>query len=256
MLGELITRGLLMVLGYAYPAFECFKTVEKNKVHIEELRFWCQYWIIVALLTILERIGDAFVSWVPMYGEMKLALFIYLWYPKTKGTGFIYETFLRPYVAKHETDIERNLLDLRARAWDLAIYYWQNCTQLGQSAFFDLLNYLGSQSSKLKNQSSKSKKDDKEKDKDKGKGSPLPPPNTPFSFMYGRQPSDKRRPDSWRLETQPPNPETVQVHFNSQTHFVHTGDTSIPESPTRHGSTDASHGQDQRSSKFRFRRSK
>lgn len=33
-----------MVLGYAYPAFQCFKTVEKNKVEIEELRFWCQYW--------------------------------------------------------------------------------------------------------------------------------------------------------------------------------------------------------------------
>lgn len=35
-----------MVLGYAYPAFECFKTVENNKVQIEELRFWCQYWYV------------------------------------------------------------------------------------------------------------------------------------------------------------------------------------------------------------------
>jgi len=33
-----------LILGYTYPAFECFKTVEKNKVDIEELRFWCQYW--------------------------------------------------------------------------------------------------------------------------------------------------------------------------------------------------------------------
>lgn len=33
-----------MALGYAYPAYECYKIVEKNKPEIEDLRFWCQYW--------------------------------------------------------------------------------------------------------------------------------------------------------------------------------------------------------------------
>lgn len=33
-----------MVFGYAYPAYECYKTVEKNKPEIEQLLFWCQYW--------------------------------------------------------------------------------------------------------------------------------------------------------------------------------------------------------------------
>ncbi|GMP98647.1 hypothetical protein CsSME_00046455 [Camellia sinensis var. sinensis] len=42
MLGDFFTRGLVLVLGYAYPAFECCKTVEKNRVEIEELRF-CVY---------------------------------------------------------------------------------------------------------------------------------------------------------------------------------------------------------------------
>lgn len=41
------------------------------------------YRIIVAILTVVERIADAFVGWFPMYGELKLALFIYLWYPET-----------------------------------------------------------------------------------------------------------------------------------------------------------------------------
>lgn len=38
-----------MFLGYAYPAFECYKIVEKNRVEIEELRFWCQYWYVKSL---------------------------------------------------------------------------------------------------------------------------------------------------------------------------------------------------------------
>ncbi|KAK6147272.1 hypothetical protein DH2020_018184 [Rehmannia glutinosa] len=146
MIGEFITSCLILVLGYAYPAFQCFKTIEKNRVEIPELRFWCQYWIIVAVITILERIGDVFVSWLPMYGEMKLALFIYLWYPKTKGTGFVYDTLLRPYVSKHETDIDRSLFEFRDRAWNLAIYYWHNCTELGSTKILQFLQFVSSQS--------------------------------------------------------------------------------------------------------------
>ncbi|KAL4187622.1 hypothetical protein AMTRI_Chr09g39920 [Amborella trichopoda] len=83
MMGSFVTRALVLALGYTYPAYACFKTVEKNKPEIDQLRFWCQYWIIVAMLTVFERVGDTFVSWVPMYSEAKVAFLVYLWYPKT-----------------------------------------------------------------------------------------------------------------------------------------------------------------------------
>ncbi|KAB2066204.1 hypothetical protein ES319_A09G143600v1 [Gossypium barbadense] len=139
MLGEFIIRLLMLILGYAYPAFECFKTVEKNKVEMQELRFWCQYWILLAFLTVFERIGDIFISWLPMYGELKLTLLIYLWYPKTKGSDYVYDTWLRPYMARHGTEVDKKVQDVRARAWDFALYYWQNCTELGQSKFWEML---------------------------------------------------------------------------------------------------------------------
>lgn len=146
MIGSFLTRGLVMVFGYAYPAYECFKTVEKNKPEIEQLRFWCQYWILVAAITVCERIGDTFISWVPMYSEAKLAFFIYLWYPKTKGTTYVYDSFFKPYVAKHETEIDRNLLELRTRAGDVAVLYWQKAASYGQTRIFDILQYVASQS--------------------------------------------------------------------------------------------------------------
>ncbi|GJU79338.1 putative HVA22-like protein g, partial [Tanacetum coccineum] len=109
-IGSFLTRGLIMVFGYAYPGNDCFKSVEKNKPYIKELRFWCQYWyyirlnlfkftgldlklyhdifkILVAGLTVCERIVDTFLSWVPMNSEAKLAFYIYLWFPKTKDRG-------------------------------------------------------------------------------------------------------------------------------------------------------------------------
>ncbi|XP_042978113.1 putative HVA22-like protein g [Carya illinoinensis] len=135
-----------LVFGYAYPAYECFKTAEKNEPEVGQLLFWCRYWILVAMLTVCERVGDAFVSWLPMYGEAKLAFFIYLWYPKTKGTAYVYNSFFRPYVAKHETEIDRNLFVLRVKAGDIAIVYWKRALIYGQTRFFEILQYVSSQS--------------------------------------------------------------------------------------------------------------
>lgn len=68
-----------------------------------------------------------------------------------QGTGYVYEALLRPYVSKHETHIDKKIQEMRLRAWDFAIYYWHNCTDLGQAKFFEILQYLAGQSSKLSN---------------------------------------------------------------------------------------------------------
>ncbi|XWS59411.1 hypothetical protein CRYUN_Cryun08bG0119600 [Craigia yunnanensis] len=221
MLGEFITRLLMLVLGYAYPAYECFKTVEKNKVEIEELRFWCQYWILVAFLTVFERIGDIFISWLTMYGELKLTLLIYLWCPKTKGTGYVYDTLLRPYMTRHETELDRKMQELRARAWDFALYYWQNYTELGQTKFFEMLQYLAGQSSRLKHGNQKSDQ--------QTPGIPLPPPNG-FRSQSGKS-------KNWTSTTinrsivESPKSKLVQFESDSKSEYDQSDDSSIPESP-------------------------
>nr|CAB3448622.1 unnamed protein product [Digitaria exilis] len=146
MIGSLVTGVLTLVLGYAYPAYDCYKTVELNRPEVEQLRFWCQYWILLAVLTVLERVGENFVSWLPMYSEAKLAFIVYLWYPKTRGTAYVYESFFKPYIAKHETEIDRNLLELRTRAGDMAVVYFQRVANYVQSRSYEILQYIASQS--------------------------------------------------------------------------------------------------------------
>ncbi|KAK4786920.1 hypothetical protein SAY86_010753 [Trapa natans] len=102
--------------------------------------------ILVAAITVCERVGDTFISWVPMYSEAKLAFFVYLWYPKTKGTAYVYDSFFKPYVAKHENEIDRNLLELRTRAGDMAILYWQRAASYSQTRIFEVLQYIAAQS--------------------------------------------------------------------------------------------------------------
>ncbi|KAJ7942456.1 HVA22-like protein [Quillaja saponaria] len=246
MLGDFITRCLILLFGYAYPAFECYKTVEKNRVQIEQLRFWCQYWIIVAILTVLEKIGDIFISWLPMYHELKLALFVYLWYPKTKGTGYVYDYVLRPYVAKHETNIDRKILEWRARAWDLAIFYWQNCAQLGQSAFFQKTDEHSPSAIWQKT--------------DEHSPSPIQQPESPLFHRQTNKPTNLSNVNKKLPPSAPPPPsiiinhsisetpksEKVQVHIESRIENLQVQEYSIPDPVTKHGqgttnSTDNNH---------------
>lgn len=273
MLGDLITRSLVLILGYAYPAFECFKTIEKNRVENQELRFWCQYWIIVALLTVFERIGDVFISWLPMYGEMKLALFIYLWYPKTKGTGFIYESLLRPFVVNHETDIERTMKELRVKAWDLAIYYWQNSTELGQTKFFEIIQYLASRPSNISNRSSEVPQNQNSRGAGPppppppSSGLPPPPPSSPSSFFRrNRQQQPQPPPPGWppsappmsnnhyNAVSQTPKSNLVQVQLPGQTQPIYADEMHI-SSPTSSETSES--GRDHKQPfRLRIRRSK
>lgn len=71
-----------------------------------------------------------------------------------QGSSYMYKSLLRPYVSRHETDIDRKLLEFRARAQDLAIFYWKNCTEMGQETFFQMLKFLTAQSAKVSNNSS------------------------------------------------------------------------------------------------------
>ncbi|KAL4360839.1 hypothetical protein GQ457_04G000300 [Hibiscus cannabinus] len=145
---------LRLAFGYAYPAYECFKAVENNNnPEIHQLRFWCQYWVLVAILTVCEKIGDVFISWydlvfvvttvdglrLPLYSEVKLAFVVYLWYPKWKGTIYVYNCFLRPYVAKHETEIDRNLFELKMKAREVWFVYWHEAVKYGHARFHQML---------------------------------------------------------------------------------------------------------------------
>ncbi|XWS43360.1 hypothetical protein CRYUN_Cryun16bG0096400 [Craigia yunnanensis] len=222
MLGEFITRLLVLILGYAYPAFECFKTVEKNRVEIQELRFWCQYWILVAFLTVFERIADIFISWLPMYGELKLALLIYLWYPKTKGTSYVYDNLLRPYMTRNGSETDRKIQELGARAWDFALYYWENCTELGQTKIFEMLQYLTGQSSRLKHGNQKSDR--------QIPGMPQSPPHG-FHSQSGKSKSWISRIIN-RSVVESPKSKLVQFEPDCQSEYVQSDDSSIPEFPS------------------------
>ncbi|KAI3464766.1 hypothetical protein Pfo_021429 [Paulownia fortunei] len=128
---KMVGWGLVLILGYVCPTYECIKIVEMNEPDIEQLLFW----ILVVGLTFCETIVHLFIAWVPMLGEAKLAFFIYLWFHKTI-----------PYVSKHQIMIDHFLLKVTTRAGGSALFYWKKAASYGlfaslfDSAFKDILN--------------------------------------------------------------------------------------------------------------------
>ncbi|KAH7523521.1 hypothetical protein FEM48_Zijuj06G0020200 [Ziziphus jujuba var. spinosa] len=228
MIGSFLTRGLAMVLGYAYPAYECYKTVEKNKPEIEQLRFWCQYWILVAFLTVCERVGDAFISWVPMYSEAKLLLFVYLWHPRTMGTTYVYDSFFRPYLAKHENEIDQNLLELRTRAGDIVVLYWQRAASYSQTRIFEILQYVASQSTPRPRPTPPQPGG--------GRTRQPPPPNRQSSAASNRQPTS---PAAQSKPEEPPSPASSTSSSQFQKEIAEElASTQDPKATTKETSSD------------------
>lgn len=60
----------------------------------------------------------------------------------------MYFTFLRPFVVKHESEIDRQLNELTTRAGDLAFFWWHRSSGYIQAQFYQLLAYVASQSNR------------------------------------------------------------------------------------------------------------
>jgi len=104
MVSAFISRVILLVFGTLYPAYRSYKAI-KNK-NVREYVKWMMYWIIFALFTAGETFADMFISWLPLYYEIKIVFIIWLLSPATKGSSILYRKFVHPRLVKHEKAID------------------------------------------------------------------------------------------------------------------------------------------------------
>eukprot|EP00922_Rhytidocystis_sp_ex-Travisia-forbesii_P061615 GHVS01091288.1.p1 GENE.GHVS01091288.1~~GHVS01091288.1.p1 ORF type:complete len:226 (+),score=37.21 GHVS01091288.1:106-783(+) len=92
------------MVGFLYPAWMSFKAIETPSR--EDDKLWLTYWVVYAFFSLLEYFIDSILFWVPFYYFVKLVFLLYLCLPWTKGAEVIYNTFIRPYLLKHQQTIE------------------------------------------------------------------------------------------------------------------------------------------------------
>jgi len=142
MIGNYLSTFGVCVFAYLYPLFLCFKALEMHKKSPEKLRGWCIYWLVLATFTVFERLTDAFLFFLPLYHEAKVAFVVYLWHPKSQGALYIYDKFVGPTLSKHEGSIDRKIEDVQAKLGDWCFTYSRMAYAYVQKMTLQLLQSL------------------------------------------------------------------------------------------------------------------
>merc|ERR1719325_450379 len=84
-------RALGNVVAWLYPVWASLKALKSDDK--DDDTFWLAYWIFYSSIQVVESITDIFLFWIPMYEWIKIALYIYMWHPKTRGAMKLYSLF-------------------------------------------------------------------------------------------------------------------------------------------------------------------
>ena len=95
---------LCSMVGFVYPAFKSFETIEtKTKGDVTQ---WLVYWVVFSFFSLIETFSGFLLYWIPFYYEYKLAFLLWAMLPQTKGSKFLYDSFLKDFLKKSESRID------------------------------------------------------------------------------------------------------------------------------------------------------
>ena len=107
-MGASLSRPLFLAAGTLYPGYGTFKALESRRV--ADVKQWLAYWIVHSAISGGEFFaGGAVRSVVPLYNFAKLLAIIWLVHPQYRGALYCYNSFVRPYLLKHQNEIDETI---------------------------------------------------------------------------------------------------------------------------------------------------
>jgi receptor expression-enhancing protein 5/6 len=91
--------------GFLYPAYISIKAIESATK--EDDTQWLTYWVVFALFNVVEFFSDMITRYFPIYWFAKFVLLLWLHMPMTRGAEKLYNSFIRPFVLKHQSHIDK-----------------------------------------------------------------------------------------------------------------------------------------------------
>ena len=107
---------LTLAITVLYPAAKSIQALETQST--DDDKEWLTYWIIFGIFTLLDDFAGFLLSMIPYYFWIKLAFFVYLLAPMTKGSQTIYNTVVKPLLDQYKDKIEGLISDIKGSAAD------------------------------------------------------------------------------------------------------------------------------------------
>mmetsp|Transcript_72941 Transcript_72941/g.84624 ORF Transcript_72941/g.84624 Transcript_72941/m.84624 type:complete len:181 (+) Transcript_72941:25-567(+) len=102
---------IVLFIGFLYPAYCSFKALETDAQ--KDDKQWLMYWVVFVCLSVADDLFGVFMTIIPMYHFTKLILYVWLFYPKSKGALTLYYKLFRPVLQRVVPMIEAQVEDLK-----------------------------------------------------------------------------------------------------------------------------------------------
>ncbi len=109
---------LTLVITVLYPAFKSIQAIETS--HAEDDKEWLTYWIIFGLFSLLDDCCGCILNFIPYFYWIKLAFFIFLLAPQTRGANLVYNSVVKPQLEKYRPQIEGLIRDVKGSVSEVA----------------------------------------------------------------------------------------------------------------------------------------
>ncbi|KAK6730502.1 hypothetical protein RB195_007141 [Necator americanus] len=103
-------------MGFIYPAYVSVKAIESSTK--EDDTQWLTYWVVFAVLSVVEFFSQQIVAVFPVYWLFKSLFLLWLYLPSTLGASKVYHKMIKPVVMKHHTSIDQRVGNLADKARD------------------------------------------------------------------------------------------------------------------------------------------
>ena len=109
---------LTLAITVLYPAFKSIQALETDSSTDD--KEWLTYWIIFGLFSLIDDFFGCILNFIPYFYWIKLAFFIYLLAPQTRGAQFLYNAFVKDLLEKNRSKIEGLISDVKGSVSDVA----------------------------------------------------------------------------------------------------------------------------------------
>ncbi|KAJ7099629.1 TB2/DP1, HVA22 family-domain-containing protein [Mycena crocata] len=117
---QIVSKVFSAYFAFLLPAYGTFKALSHRPVSEPELERWSQYWAVIGILVAFEYLAEFLISWLPFYWSLKTIFLLFLALPQTQGSSYIYATYLQPFFAQHEADLDAGILSIQSKTFAFA----------------------------------------------------------------------------------------------------------------------------------------